>query len=167
MRIMKKSLILLLSSITILMAVVACNKTGKLEKEEQAEIDAYLARNSTLNFERKQSGLYYLELVKGTGRIPVKNDTAFIKYTGKFLDGRIFDSNAGSSKTLDIVVGTAGLIVGFAEGITYMAEGGKSLLLIPSSLGYGTTGSYGGGISGFTPLLFEVTLVKVKVGPGK
>jgi FKBP-type peptidyl-prolyl cis-trans isomerase FkpA len=167
MKIMNKSLILLLSSIVLLMADVACNKANKFEKEEQAEIDAYLERNSTLNFERKTSGLYYLELVKGTGRIPVKSDTACIKYTGKFLDGRIFDSNVGSTKTLDIVVGTSGLIVGFAEGITYMAEGGKSLLLVPSALGYGTTGSYGGGISGFTPLLFEVTLVKVKAGPGK
>ena len=149
------------------MAVSACNKTDKFEKEEQAEIDAYLKLNSTLNFERKPSGLYYLELVKGTGRIPVKYDTAFIKYTGKFLDGRVFDTNVGSTKTLDVVVGTQGLIEGFAEGITYMAESGKSLLLIPSSLGYGTMGSYGGGIGGFTPLLFEVTLIKVKAGPGK
>lgn len=161
---MMKSLILLVSSITILIAAISCNKTSQFEKEEQAAIDAYLNRNSSLNFERKSSGLYYLELVKGTGRVPLKSDTAYIKYTGKFLDGRVFDTNVGSTKTLDVVVGTPGLIRGFAEGITYMAEGGKSLLLIPSSLGYGTMGSYG--IGGFTPLLFEVSLVKVKPGPG-
>jgi FKBP-type peptidyl-prolyl cis-trans isomerase FkpA len=164
---MKKTLILLLSLLTILLTDIACNKSNKYEKEEQAEIDAYLERNSTLNFERKPSGLYYLELVKGTGRIPIKYDTASIKYTGKFLDGRIFDTNVGTTKTLDVIVGTTGLIEGFAEGVTYIAEGGKSLLLIPSSIGYGTMGSYGGGIGGYTSLLFEVTVIKVKAGPGK
>ena len=48
-----------------------------------------------------------------------------------------------------------------------MAQGGKSLLLVPSSLGYGSIGIPYAGISGFTPLLFDVELVKVKAGPGK
>ena len=164
---MKKSLILLLSSLTFLLAASACNKTKQFEKEEQAVIDAYLDRNSSLNFEKKPSGLYYLEVVTGTGRIPVKFDTVSLKYTGKFLDGRIFDTNVGTANTLDVVVGAPGLIEGFAEGITYMAQGGKSLLLVPSSLGYGSIGIPYAGISGFTPLLFDVELVKVKAGPGK
>jgi FKBP-type peptidyl-prolyl cis-trans isomerase FkpA len=98
--------------------------------------------------------------------VPVKFDTAYVKYTGKFLDGQIFDTNVGNSKNLEVLVGAPGLIQGFAEGITYMAEGGKSLLLVPSALGYGTYGSYPY-ISGYTPLLFEVQLVQVKAGPGK
>ena len=164
---MKKSLILLLFSMTILLTIASCNKTKQFEEEEQREIDAYLELNDNLNFEKKASGLYYLELVKGNGRIAVKFDTVSIKYTGKFLDGTVFDTNVGSSKTLDVIVGTPGLIEGFAEGITYMSQGGKSLLLVPSSLGYGTMGSPYGGISGFTPLLFEVELVLLKAGPGK
>jgi FKBP-type peptidyl-prolyl cis-trans isomerase FkpA len=162
----KKFIILLLTSLVLLMTVVSCTKSSKFEKEEQDEIDAYLARNSSLNFVKKPSGLYYLQLVAGTGRVPVKFDTAYVKYTGKFLDGQIFDTNVGNSKNLEVLVGAPGLIQGFAEGITYMAEGGKSLLLVPSALGYGTYGSYPY-ISGYTPLLFEVQLVQVKAGPGK
>ena len=163
---MKKSLILMLLSIAILLTVESCNKTKQFEREEQELIDAYLEKNSSINFERKPSGLYYHELLAGTGRIPVISDTVSVKYTGKFLDGRVFDTNVGTTKTLDVIIGAPGLIEGFAEGLTYMAQGGKSLLLIPSSLGYGTMGIYGS-ISGYTPLLFEVELVKVKPGGGK
>ncbi len=57
-------------------------------------------------------------------------------------------------------------ISGFDEGITLMAEGGKSTILIPSSLAYGTIGRYPG-IPGYTPLLFDLELVKVVQNSGK
>jgi FKBP-type peptidyl-prolyl cis-trans isomerase len=158
---------IIVASLAILLTVVSCNKTNEFERIEQQEIEAYLKRNSNLNFELKPSGLYYLEQVAGTGRVPVKYDTAYVKYTGKFLDGQVFDTNVGSAKTLEVVIGSLGIISGFNEGLTYMAAGGKSLLLIPSSLGYGTYGNYYGGISGYTPLLFEVELVQVKPGKGQ
>ena len=164
---MKKKLIFIFVSIVILMASPACNKTSQFEKEEQAMIDAYLERNSSFNFERKPSGLYYLELVAGNGRTAVKFDTVYVKYTGKFLDGRVFDTNVGTANTMEVIVGTTLLIEGFTEGIKYMSQGGKSLLLVPSSLGYGTMGIPYAGISGFTPLLFEVELVLLKAGHGK
>ncbi len=57
------------------------------------------------------------------------------------------------------------LIAGFDEGILYMKEGGKARFLIPSSLAYGPGGYYT--IPGYTPLLFDVELVKVAPGPSK
>jgi len=162
----KNYILIVLSSVTVLIAAISCNKTNEFEAAEQQEIQDYLDRNSSLNFEKKESGLYYLELVPGTGRVPVKYDTAYVKYTGKFLDGQIFDTNVGTTKTLEVLIGTPGIIQGFNEGLTYMASGGKSLILVPSSLGYGTTGNYYGGISGYTPLLFEIQLVQVKPGKG-
>jgi FKBP-type peptidyl-prolyl cis-trans isomerase len=41
-----------------------------------------------------------------------------------------------------------------------MREGRKALFLMPSKLAYGSAGYYG--IPGYTPLLFEVVLVKAK-----
>ena len=62
------------------------------------------------------------------------------------------------------------VIKGFDEGITYMKVGGRSLLLIPSKLAYGTSGYYTydasgnySGIPGYTPLLFDITLARVKM----
>lgn len=134
------------------------------EAAEQQKIDDYLADNPNLNFDKKASGLYFLELTPGTGTIPEAHDTAFITYTGKFLDGQIFDTNVGKPNYV-FPVGEGVNIVGIDEGISYMKPGGKALMLIPSKLGYGSIGSYF--IPGYTPLLFEVTLVKVEPGPAK
>jgi len=163
----KNLLILIISALVLMTAAISCNKTNEFEEAEQLKIQEYLERNSSLNFEKKPSGLYYLEQVTGTGLLPVKFDTAYVRYTGKFLDGRIFDTNVTASKPLEVLIGSQGVIPGFGEGLSYMKQGGKSLFLIPSSLGYGTTGNYYGGIGGYTPLLFEVQLVLLKRGKGK
>jgi FKBP-type peptidyl-prolyl cis-trans isomerase FkpA len=160
----KNSLILILSAFVIITTAISCNKTNEFEEAEQLQIQEYLERNSSLNFEIKPSGLYYLEQVSGTGNLPVKFDTAYVRYTGKFLDGRTFDTNVNAVKPMEVIIGSQGLIPGFSEGLSYMKQGGKSLFLIPSSLGYGSIGNYYGGISGYTPLLFEVQLVLLKTG---
>jgi FKBP-type peptidyl-prolyl cis-trans isomerase len=162
----KKFLISVFSVFAIMFAMISCNKTNEFEDAENLQIQEYLERNSTLNFEKKPSGLYYLEQVKGTGNLPVKFDTAYVRYTGKFLDGQIFDSNINAAKPMEVLIGSQSLIQGFSEGLSYMAQGGKSLFLVPSQLGYGSVGNYYGGISGYTPLLFEVQLVLLKKGKG-
>jgi FKBP-type peptidyl-prolyl cis-trans isomerase len=159
-------LVSVLTSLGILLTSVSCNKTNEFEQKELQEISDYLDSHSTLKFEKKPSGLYYLEQVAGTGMVPIKYDTAYVRYTGRFLDGTIFDSNTSSSSPMQVLIGSPTIIQGFNEGLTYMATGGKSLILIPSSLGYGSIGNYYGGISGYTPLLFEIQLVLVKPGKG-
>ncbi len=58
------------------------------------------------------------------------------------------------------------LIAGFDEGISYMKEGGKATFLLPSSLAYGSAGLLYQ-LPGYTPLLYDVELVKVSPGPAK
>jgi FKBP-type peptidyl-prolyl cis-trans isomerase len=146
----------LLAAILVL-AAVACDPTSKAEKQEKDDIEAYLAQNSSLNFVKQPSGLYYYEVTAGTGISPVAGDSAWVKYTGKFLDGTIFDSNVTTGKLYNFIVGYN--IHGFDEGITLMKVGGKCSLLIPSKLGYGINGKYPY-IPGYTPLLFDIELVK-------
>jgi len=162
----KKYVISILSALVIISVFISCDKTNEFEAAEEVKIQEYLERNSTLLFEKKPSGLYYLEQITGTGTLPVKFDTAYVRYTGKFLTGQIFDSNVSASTPMQVMIGSQGLIQGFNEGLSYMKQGGKSLFLVPSSLGYGSMGNYYGGISGYTPLLFEVQLVLLKKGPG-
>jgi FKBP-type peptidyl-prolyl cis-trans isomerase FkpA len=160
--------ILLFVAAILLISLGSCNPAKKYEKEESASIQDYLLRNSTLNFVLKPSGLYYLEVEAGAGPAPVTHDTAYIIYTAKFLNGTVFDTNIGTTKTDTLIrpVNEGLLISGFDEGLTYMKEGGKATFLIPSILAYGSVGSYPY-IQGYTPLLLDVELVKVKAGPGK
>lgn len=157
--------VLLLLAAILSVSLSSCDPGKKYEKEEKSEIQDYLSKNSNLAFELKPSGLYYLDEQVGTGRTPVAHDTAYVMYTGKFLNGNTFDTNVGTTDTLIFPVAENWMVAGFDEAITYMKEGGKSLVLIPSSLAYGPTGWYS--IGGYTPLLFELYLTRIAKGPVK
>ena len=167
---------LLLLTVILMITLVSCDPSRKYVKEEKAKIQDYLSTNSDLSFELKPSGLYYLKIQEGTGSALALHDTVYVKYTGKFLDGTIFDSNTTASTYLIFPIGEGWVITGFDEGVSYMKEGGKATLLIPSELAYGSNGSgysydptygYYQAIPGYTPLLFDVELVKVVAHTGK
>jgi FKBP-type peptidyl-prolyl cis-trans isomerase len=161
----RSRVILILLSVFLVISLGSCDPSKKFEDEENMRISDYLMANGDLNFEQKPSGLYYLELTAGTGRTPIKHDTVCIKYTGSLLSGEIFDTNTGSTDTLAFPFQEGWVLKGIDEGLTYMKEGGRAKLLLPSKLAFGPTGYYY--ISGYTPLLYDIQLVKVKPGPGK
>jgi FKBP-type peptidyl-prolyl cis-trans isomerase len=152
----KLGAVIALVSIIVSFAAISCNPGNKFEKLEKEAIQSYLSYNSNLPFVKQPIGLYYLEVVAGSGTSPVRLDSAYVKYTGKFLDGSVFDSNVVTGKLYGFIIGQN--IVGFDEGILLMKPGGKSTLLIPSSLGYGAAGTYS--MPGYTPLLFDIELVR-------
>jgi len=156
-----KSIIVLVVA-GLIVSLVSCNPASKYEKTEKEAISNYLNTHPTDTFDLKESGLYYRDVVTGTGLQPQLHDTAYVIYTGKFLNGSTFDSNV-SGKQLIFPAGEGLMIAGFDEGIMDMKARGKAQLLVPSKLGYGTQGYYT--IAGYTPLLYEVELVKVI--PGK
>lgn len=157
--------VFLLIAAILMVSLWSCDPSKKLEDEENAKIQEYLGNNSMLNFVHKTSGLYYLEVLAGTGIVPADHDTAYVKYTGKFLDGTVFDTNVGTTDTLIFPVNEGWIIAGFDEGVSYMATGGKAICLVPSNLGFGAAGNYF--INGYTPLLFDIELIKVKPGSSK
>jgi peptidylprolyl isomerase len=107
--------------------------------------------------------LYYLDEVVGTGLLAETHDTAYIMFSGYFLDGTKFLTNVGSTDTLIVYVNEATRLPGIDEAITYMREGGKSKALLPSYLGYGNAGYY---VPAYTPLLFDLELKRLIKGPG-
>ena len=129
-----------------------CDKESAYEKE-QAEIKAYLEANAIAT-PAQYSGLYYIETKKGTGASADGGDFVKVKYKGTFLDGEEFDSGI-----FEFRLGIGQVIRGWDEGISYMNEGGKAILLIPSTLAYGVNGK--GDIPGYTPLLFDVELISI------
>jgi FKBP-type peptidyl-prolyl cis-trans isomerase len=156
---------LLLFTVLSALFLVSCDPGKKLAKEEQAQIDAYLIDNPDLAFQMQPSGLYYYPVQEGTGIMPVTHDTAWVKYTGKFLNGSIFDSNVESTEDLNFPVNEGWMIPGFDEAVTLMKVGEKAMFILPSKLAYGSAGIYI--IPGYTPILFDVELVKATRGPAK
>jgi|WetSurMetagenome_2_1015567.scaffolds.fasta_scaffold175340_3 FKBP-type peptidyl-prolyl cis-trans isomerase FkpA len=151
-------------AVALVISLVSCNPAKKYEKDEETAIARFLAANDTITWDQKASGLYYHEVLAGTGRTPVLHDTAYVIYTGKYTNGTVFDTNVGGA-LLKFPVAEGLMIAGFDEGITYMNAGGKATFLLPSNLAYGTQGYYT--IPGYTPLVFDVELVKVIAGSTK
>jgi FKBP-type peptidyl-prolyl cis-trans isomerase FkpA len=151
-------------SAALMLSLVSCDPSVKAEKQEKEDIQAYLSQNSNLTFVKQKSGLYYYEVTAGTGISPELGDSAFVKYTGMFLDGSVFDSSISTGKPLGFIVGE--MIEGFNEGVQLMKTGGKATMLIPSKLAYGQYGRYPY-IAGYTPLLFDVELIRVIPLTGK
>ena len=77
-----------------------------------------------------------------------------IIYKGYFLNGDIFDTTDGIVVTFQF----KNLIQGWLEGIPLYGKGGKGILLIPSHLAYGPTGSQSGTIRPNTVILFDIEL---------
>lgn len=106
------------------------------------------------------SGLQYEDIVVGAGATPQKGQRVTVHYTGKFLDGKVFDSSVSRNQPFVFVIGVGQVIKGWDEGVATMKVGGKRNLLIPSALAYGSRGS--GPIPGNTDLFFEVELIAVQ-----
>lgn len=129
---------------------------------EPDSIKTYLAANK-ISVKPTATGLYYVELKRGTGVKAVNGNTVTVSYTGKLLNGAIFDSSEGKGP-ISFVLGNKEVIPGWEEGIALMRKGGKAKLIIPSNLAYGPNGA-GNVIKPYTPLTFEVELVDVKTAP--
>ena len=107
------------------------------------------------------SGLIYDDLVVGTGAAAKSGDTVNVTYTGYLTDGTVFDSNVDSGQPFEFQLGAGYVIPGWDEGLVGMQVGGSRLLVIPSNLAYGSTGS-GGVIPANATLTFSVTLNGIK-----
>jgi len=126
--------------------------------EEIELLEQYMLENN-ITTEAKESGLYYIETEAGTGLQPQIGDTVDVHYTGRLIDSTVFDTSIGGTP-FSFTLGTGYVIPGWDEGIAYMKEGGKATLIIPSVLGYGSSGS--GSIPPYSTLIFDVELVDIR-----
>lgn len=96
----------------------------------------------------------------GTGLFhPSKQSLCRCHYTGRLIDGTVFDSSHTRNRPGRFV--PSELIEGWAEAIQLMVEGDEWEIYIPSELGYGDNGR-APKIQGGDVLIFRLELLKVK-----
>ena len=106
------------------------------------------------------SGLQYKVLKKGGqgGEKPKISDTVKVHYTGKLIDGTVFDSSKKNGEPAEFPVSK--VIKGWTEGLQLMEVGDQFIFYIPAELGYGERGA-GGKIAPYATLIFEVELIEI------
>lgn len=141
-----------------------------LEKEMQAEAakagaenlkigEAFLSENAKREgVTTTASGLQYEVIRKGVGDRPAASDRVEVHYTGKLIDGTVFDSSV--ERGVPATFGVTQVIPGWVEALQLMREGDKWRLYIPSTLAYGENGA-GGVIGPNMTLIFDVELLRV------
>lgn len=147
----------------------------EMSKNEEPKILARYLEENKITAKPNADGLYYIELKKGSGPKAKIGDVIKVNYTGRLLDGRVFDTNnkeiAQSSgvynknREYDVPVEfplDAGLFKGWQEGIPMMSPGTKARLIMPSALGIGEHSNEV--IPPYSPLVFEVELLEAKPG---
>lgn len=134
-------------------------KIKTLAAKNLAEGEDFLQKNG----EREEvfvlpSGLQYEILTKGEGAIPKIKDKILCHYSGKLLNGEIFDSSYKRKRPESFPV--KDLIKGWQEALQLMPVGSKWMLYIPPHLAYGfeaLTDTSGGNLT----LIFEMELITI------
>ncbi|WP_158825507.1 FKBP-type peptidyl-prolyl cis-trans isomerase [Mucilaginibacter lacusdianchii] len=121
------------------------------------------------------TGLQYVVTRASAGRKPMAGDSVWVNYTGKLLNGTVFDTSvepvaktsgvyqAGRKyEPIALAVGMGQVIPGWDEGLQLLNEGSKATFIIPYKLAYGERGTPDGSIPPFSSLVFDVEVVKVK-----
>ncbi len=134
----------------------AAQEVGKANRQAG---EAFLTENAKRpEVKTTASGLQYEILTEGTGAQPSPTDQVKVHYTGKLIDGTVFDSSVERGEPATF--GVTQVIPGWVEALQLMKAGSKWRLYIPSNLAYGPNGA-GGVIGPDATLIFDVELLEV------
>jgi FKBP-type peptidyl-prolyl cis-trans isomerase FkpA len=149
-------------------------ETEAVKTGESKKIENYIA-GTKLNYNKTASGLRYIITKPGSGPTIAANDTAVVRYVGRFFNGKLFDTSikaeAEKAKMVNpqapyepirFAVGQSAVIPGWDEAMQLLNKGAKASLVVPSNLAYGEQGNQL--IPPFTPLTFEIEIVDIVKG---
>ncbi len=105
-----------------------------------------------------RSGAVVIPIKVGTGAAPTAANTVKVHYTGKLLNGKVFDSSVQRGTPAEFPLG--GVIPCWTEGLAKMKVGGKAKLVCPSETAYGAAGAPPD-IPPNAVLTFEVELLSI------
>lgn len=134
-------------------------KMLELEMKSKADLEKYLTDNK-ITAKPTASGLYFIELKKGSGPKIVLTDTVAVYYRGLFLNGEVFNDNTKEPKPIEFPI--QGLIPAWQEAIPMMNVGSKVKLICPPDVAYGPRGNQG--IPPYSNLIFEIEVKYKKEG---
>ncbi|WP_337042960.1 FKBP-type peptidyl-prolyl cis-trans isomerase [Emticicia sp. 17c] len=135
-------------------------KEQEAKKNNEVKIMEEYAKKNFPNATKTQYGIYRVVVKEGAGATIAPGNSVKVEYTGKLMNGRVFDSSVGK-QPIELTVGQGQVIPGWEQALQTMKKGEKCIFFIPSNLAYGESGA-GGVIEPFSPLIFEMEIIDVK-----
>jgi FKBP-type peptidyl-prolyl cis-trans isomerase len=143
----------------VILSFTGCLKddtcTPKTVQSETATMLSYASTNG-ITPTTHSSGMLYQIVSAGAGLTPTATSTVKVRYTGKFMDGTVFDSNATGNP---VTFGLNQVIQGWQLALPLIKKDGVIKIIVPSSLAYGCAGY--SSIPGDAVLFFEIQLLDV------
>ncbi|GAB4454572.1 MAG: FKBP-type peptidyl-prolyl cis-trans isomerase N-terminal domain-containing protein [Bacteroidales bacterium] len=144
----------------VIQSYFMAQQTKEMEKSKN-ESEKFLAENAKKEgVQTLPSGLQYKVVSDGKGEKPNANSKVKVNYTGKLVNGNVFDASK-PNEPVTFNLGKNEIIPGWEEGIQLMSVGSKYEFYIPYQLAYGEKG-YPGVIPPFATLIFEIELVGIE-----
>lgn len=124
-----------LLTLLVLTPVVAQAQREKLPFEE-----VEIVEKNWPTAKRTSTSLRTVLVKPGTGETAKPGDVVDVVYTGKLLNGTVFDQALDPAKPFSFRLGRGQVIEGWEEGIQLMTVGEKRILIVPFELAYGSRG---------------------------
>lgn len=154
--------------------MMSVKSQAQVQQEQEANAKAQIAiddkilqdyfKKNKIKPMKTASGLYYVITKQGTGDVAKAGQQVTVNYTGKFMDGKPFDSNTDSTfqhvQPFPVTVGQGGVIKGWDEGLQLLKKGSKATFYIPSTLAYGPNAR--GPIKANDILVFDIEVLEIK-----
>lgn len=122
-------------------------------KADTTAIRAFVKLNNIPVLKDESSGVFYQIITSGSGsHIYTTASSITVDYTGKLLNGTVFDTSGSTPRTFTL----GGLIPGWQIAIPKIQKGGQIRFFVPSYFGYGNSGQ--GAVPANAVLDFTVTL---------
>jgi len=153
------SLIMKREEASMILQSFAMAEMKKKSDENEKVVNIFMDKNKKEpGVQVTESGLQYKIVTAGTGSKPTAEQKVKVHYTGKFIDGKVFDSSVERGEP--VVFGVGQVIKGWTEALQMMNVGSKWTLYVPPMLGYGEQGNER--IPGNSILIFDVELLGIE-----
>jgi FKBP-type peptidyl-prolyl cis-trans isomerase len=146
----------LIVTLAVLMPTLVFAQREKLPHDDLEQVEKMFPAAK-----RTSTSLRSVVLKEGEGPTAKAGDLVEVLYTGKLLNGTVFDQAVDPAKPFSFRLGRGFVIEGWEEGIQMMKAGEKRILIVPFELGYGTRGQPPK-IPRRATLVFEVELLRIR-----
>ncbi|MGN0032839.1 MAG: FKBP-type peptidyl-prolyl cis-trans isomerase [Candidatus Limimorpha sp.] len=128
----------------------------KRKNAEPALIESFV-RKHNITVEPSATGVYFLEIERGSGSIVKLGDLVSIHYNLYNLDDKLIETSFGGSP-LQFIIGTNDMLPGIEEAVLKMRVGGKATIILPSKMAFDSI-PISKDLPTYSPVVFDIELI--------